>query len=149
MYRFAVLIALCFAPALPAQDWPHYGGDPGETHYFAARSDQPRQRREAATALEWKTGEEPLAEYKTTPGMFEVTPLKIGNTLYLSTTRTIASSRSTLKAAASFGPTIPRPTSMARCPTAPASYTAASPPARQQIRQAAHLHELPLSADRA
>ena len=26
-------------------------------------------------------GEEPLAEYKTTPGMFEVTPLKIGNTL--------------------------------------------------------------------
>jgi len=34
---------------------------------------------------EWKTGEEPLAEYKTTPGMFETTPIEIGGVLYLST----------------------------------------------------------------
>ncbi len=36
-------------------------------------------------AWEWKTGEVPLPEFKTTPGMFEATPLMIDGVLYLST----------------------------------------------------------------
>jgi quinoprotein glucose dehydrogenase len=36
-------------------------------------------------AWEWKTGEEPLPQYATTPGAFEATPLMIDNVLYVST----------------------------------------------------------------
>lgn len=85
--RLAVLaIALCLLmPAVRAQDWPHYGGDSGETHYSPLDQINRANVANLKQIWEWKTGEEPLAEYKTTPGMFEVTPLKIGNTLYLST----------------------------------------------------------------
>jgi len=76
---------MCLALALSAQDWPHYGGDPGETHYSPLDQINRSNVAKLKQVWEWKTGEEPLAEYKTTPGMFEVTPLKIGNTLYLST----------------------------------------------------------------
>jgi quinoprotein glucose dehydrogenase len=34
---------------------------------------------------EWKTGEQPLAEYGTTPGAFQTTPVLVEKTLYLST----------------------------------------------------------------
>jgi quinoprotein glucose dehydrogenase len=76
---------MCFVFALSAQDWPHYGGDAGETHYSPLDQINRGNVAKLKQVWEWKTGEEPLPEYKTTPGMFEVTPLKIGNTLYLST----------------------------------------------------------------
>ena len=68
-----------------AQEWPYYGGDPGATHY--SRLDQINRDNvgNLKVAWEWKTGEAPLPEFKTTPGMFEVTPLMIGGVLYLST----------------------------------------------------------------
>jgi len=62
-----------------------YAGDPGSTHYSPLDAINRANVAKLKQVWEWKTGEEPLAEYKTTPGMFEVTPLKIGNTLYLST----------------------------------------------------------------
>ena len=66
-------------------DWPYYGGDPGERHYSPLAEIHRGNVAQLKQVWEWKTGEEPLAEYKTTPGMFEGTPLKIGNALYLST----------------------------------------------------------------
>src|SRR5215471_737285 len=79
----SVLAAVC--PAGRAQDWPYYGGDPGETHYSPLDQINRTNASKLKQLWEWQTGEAPLAEYKTTPGMFEVTPLKIGNRLYLST----------------------------------------------------------------
>jgi quinoprotein glucose dehydrogenase len=82
--KFAYFLAAACTIA-SAQEWPFYGGDPGETHY----SKLTRITRENAGKLkpvwEWKTGEAPLPEFRTTPGAFEVTPLMIGGVLYLST----------------------------------------------------------------
>ena len=36
-------------------------------------------------AWQWQTGEQPLAAYGTSPGMFEATPLVVGGVMYLST----------------------------------------------------------------
>lgn len=41
--------------------------------------------RDLKPAGEWKTGEQPLAEFKTMPGMFEAAPLMIGGVLCVST----------------------------------------------------------------
>ncbi|HEY1494813.1 MAG TPA: PQQ-binding-like beta-propeller repeat protein, partial [Candidatus Solibacter sp.] len=78
------LVLLCVI-ALRAQEWTSYGGDPGEQHYSALAQINRGNAAKLKPLWEWKTGEEPLPEFKTTPGAFEVTPLKIGKTLYLST----------------------------------------------------------------
>lgn len=81
----SLIFSCLLASPAPAQDWPTYGGDPGETHY--SRLDQINRAnvRNLQVAWEWKTGEAPLPEFKTTPGAFEATPLMIGGVLYLST----------------------------------------------------------------
>src|SRR5439155_24455921 len=76
---FTVVVAFSTARA---QDWPAYAGDPGSTHYSALDQINRGNVANLKQLWEWKTGEEPLAEFKTTPGMFEGTPLKIGNRLY-------------------------------------------------------------------
>jgi glucose dehydrogenase len=81
MFRLLLLFACC----LSAQDWPYYAGDPGSTHYSPLDQINRSNAAKLKQVWEWKTGEEPLAEYKTTPGMFEVTPIAIGGRLYLST----------------------------------------------------------------
>jgi quinoprotein glucose dehydrogenase len=78
-------LVLVLALLAVAQDWPYYGGDPGERHYSKLSSINRDNVRNLKPAWEWKTGESPLAEYKTTPGMFEATPLMIGGVLYVST----------------------------------------------------------------
>jgi quinoprotein glucose dehydrogenase len=81
MLRLLLLLAGC----LYAQEWPYYAGDSGATHYSPLDQINRANAAKLKQVWEWKTGEEPLAEYKTTPGMFEVTPLAIGGRLYLST----------------------------------------------------------------
>lgn len=78
-------LALTLAALATAQEWPTYGGDPAETHYSPLTLVNRENVAGLKVAWEWKTGEAPLAEYKTTPGMFEATPLMIGGVLYLST----------------------------------------------------------------
>ncbi len=68
-----------------AQEWRHYGGDPGEQHYSPLQQITRANVRGLKVAWEWKTGETPKPEFQTTPGAFEVTPLMIGGVLYLST----------------------------------------------------------------
>ena len=75
-----LLPVLCAATF--AQEWPYYAG---ETHYSRLALIDRGNVRHLTPAWEWKTGEQPLAEFKTTPGMFEATPLMIGGVLYLST----------------------------------------------------------------
>jgi quinoprotein glucose dehydrogenase len=82
--KTACILALLAAPAA-AQEWPYHGGDPGETHYSRLALINRDNVRSLKRAWEWKTGEAPLPEFKTTPGMFEATPLMIGGVLYLST----------------------------------------------------------------
>ncbi len=79
--------ALALLPAVPAfaQDWPSYGGDPAETHYSALNQITRGNVSKLKLAWEWRTDEGPMPEFKTTPGVFEVTPLMIDGVLYLST----------------------------------------------------------------
>ena len=81
--KVCVLLLLSWLGA--AQDWAFYGGDPGETHYSKLAAINRDNVKALKVAWEWKTGEAPLSEYKTTPGMFEATPLVIGGVMYLST----------------------------------------------------------------
>jgi quinoprotein glucose dehydrogenase len=84
--RVTASLAMLSLPVLAfGQDWSSYGGDPGETHYSTLQQIHRGNVRDLAPAWEWKTGEAPLPEFKTTPGAFEATPLAIGGILYLST----------------------------------------------------------------
>jgi quinoprotein glucose dehydrogenase len=78
-------VILLFALTAAAQEWRYYGGDAGETHYSRVASINRDNVARLQPVWEWKTGETPLPEFKTTPGVFEATPLAIGGVLYLST----------------------------------------------------------------
>ncbi|HKA01202.1 MAG TPA: pyrroloquinoline quinone-dependent dehydrogenase [Candidatus Solibacter sp.] len=54
-------------------------------HYFPLDQINRANVAQLKQVWEWKTGEEPLAEFNTTPGAFQTTPILIGKTLYLST----------------------------------------------------------------
>jgi quinoprotein glucose dehydrogenase len=66
-------------------EWPAYGGDQGGMKYSALAQINRDNIAQLQTAWEWKTGEQPLQEFNTTPGAFENTPIMIDNVLYLST----------------------------------------------------------------
>ena len=91
----AALLAVASAAAQPradAGDWAAYGADPGGLKYSALdRIDRTNVGR-LRVAWTWETGEttitgpaSPLKEQDVRPGNFEVTPLEVGDTLYLST----------------------------------------------------------------
>ena len=77
--------ALCCSIVSLAQEWPYYGGDQGGSKYSPLDQINRSNVSRLKVAWEWKTGEAPLPEFKTTPGSFEVTPIMIGGVLYLST----------------------------------------------------------------
>jgi len=82
--RRIVWVAAALAVMAWAQDWPDYAGA-GSTHYSELTGISRANVRNLKVAWVWKTGEAPIPEFKTTPGMFEATPLEIGGVLYLST----------------------------------------------------------------
>jgi quinoprotein glucose dehydrogenase len=67
------------------QDWPVYGGDPGGLKYSAVSDINRANVAQLTLAWQWQTGEEPLSQYATSPGMFEATPLMVDGVLYVST----------------------------------------------------------------
>ena len=80
MKRIAACL-ICFAAF--AQEWPFYGGDQGGSKYSPLEQINRSNVHGLKLAWEWKTGEAPMPEFNTTPGMFEATPLMIGGVLYL------------------------------------------------------------------
>ena len=70
-------------------EWPVYGGDAGGLKYSPLTSIDRSNVGKLTVAWTWKTGEQPIAASGTTlaarPGQFQVTPLAIGDTLFLST----------------------------------------------------------------
>ncbi|HEY6341399.1 MAG TPA: pyrroloquinoline quinone-dependent dehydrogenase [Bryobacteraceae bacterium] len=88
---FALLIAggLPLAPqsAAPAPqvEWRYYGGDPGGSRYSPLTDVNPRNVGRLQQVWQWKHWETPLADYGTTPGFFENTPLMMDGVLYVTT----------------------------------------------------------------
>ncbi len=72
-----------------AGDWPVYGGDPGGLKYSALETINRDNVGQLQPAWTWTVGERVILETDSTkaarPGTFQVTPLMINDTLYLST----------------------------------------------------------------
>jgi quinoprotein glucose dehydrogenase len=66
-------------------EWPYYGGDPGGSRYSPLADISSENIQRLQVAWQWKHWETPLAEYGTTPGFFENTPLMIAGVLYVTT----------------------------------------------------------------
>ena len=66
-------------------EWPFYGGDQAGSKYSPLTEINAGNVSRLHMAWQWQTGEVPLDEYGSRPGMFEATPLMIDNVLYLST----------------------------------------------------------------
>jgi quinoprotein glucose dehydrogenase len=89
--RWGVMVLLVFgvsaigADRAQDQEWRVYGGDAGGQKYSTLTDINRSNVAALALAWQWQTGEAPLPQYSTSPGMFEATPLMIGGVLYLST----------------------------------------------------------------
>jgi quinoprotein glucose dehydrogenase len=69
----------------PGDEWPFYGGDQAGSRYSSLTQINKSNVKNLKPAWTWKSGEKPMPEYGTSPGMFEATPLMIGGVLYFST----------------------------------------------------------------
>ena len=103
----AALACAAQAPVTKLHEWPAYAADASSTHYSTLEDIDREKVARLQQVWEWKTGEEPLAEYGTRPGMFENTPLMIDDVLYRAR-RTTASSRSMPKPVLNCGRSIPK-----------------------------------------
>jgi glucose dehydrogenase len=147
--KWTALAVAALAAVAAAQDWPDYAGA-GSTHYSPLAGITRATVRNLKVAWEWKTGEAPMPEFKTTPGMFEATPLEIAGVLYLSTpyNRVVALDAETGRERWSYDPKayedgqVPNGTGFVH------RGVAAWRDSRNG-RQAADLHEQPLPADLA
>lgn len=74
-------------PGLTAQsiDWPVYGSDAGATKYSSAREINRGNVARLARAWDWATNETPMPDWKVRPGNFQVTPIVVNDTMYVST----------------------------------------------------------------
>jgi quinoprotein glucose dehydrogenase len=68
-----------------AGDWSSYGGDPGAMKYSALAQINRDNVRLLRKVWEWQTGERADSARHVHPGLFEATPLAIGDTLFLPT----------------------------------------------------------------
>jgi quinoprotein glucose dehydrogenase len=85
LLAFTVTHTQAQKPTSGMREWPFYGGDQGGAKYSPLININRNSVRKLQVAWQWKTGEKRLEEYKTFPGMFEVTPVMAAGTLYLST----------------------------------------------------------------
>ncbi|HET8622891.1 MAG TPA: glycosyltransferase family 39 protein, partial [Gemmatimonadales bacterium] len=75
------------ADAPPPVGWSHYGGDAAGTKYSPLADIDRTNVARLQLAWIWRTGERPWQSEsrRSTPGLFEATPLMFGDTLYLTT----------------------------------------------------------------
>lgn len=103
-------LAACLPAALPAQEWPHYGGDAGGMKYSPLKQINRQNVGRLKPAWTYRTGD--LSDGKTLPSRsaFEATPLVIGDRLYVTTpfNRVIALDAETGKEVWAFDPKLDR-----------------------------------------
>lgn len=89
MRRSGFLLLLAAATAAEAQsaavNWPAYGGDLAATKYSPLADINRDNVARLAPLWEWSTGDSVMRDKGVRPGNFQVTPLAIDDTLYLST----------------------------------------------------------------
>ena len=83
-----VCMLLLSSTALSADlDWPTYGGNPASQKYSTATQINADNVASLAVAWEWQSPDNPLVSKNSalTPWTYKVTPLKVGNRLFVST----------------------------------------------------------------
>src|SRR6476469_3407820 len=80
-----VSLLIAQTPASQQVEWLHYGGDAGGMKYSALANVSAQNVQRLHVAWQWKHWETPIAEFDTTPGFFEATPLMIDGVLYVTT----------------------------------------------------------------
>src|SRR5262245_1145492 len=81
----ALWVTLPLAQNSRQVEWLYYGGNPGGMKYSTLTDVNPGNLQRLQLAWTWKHWETPLAEYGTTPGFFDATPLMIDGVLYVTT----------------------------------------------------------------
>ena len=81
----AVLFCSLGAAGRGAVDWPFWGGDQAASHYSTLAEINTANVSKLHQVWIWKTGETPLSEYGTRPGMFEDTPVMTDDAVYATT----------------------------------------------------------------
>jgi quinoprotein glucose dehydrogenase len=76
---------LVFAQASRQAEWLYYAGDQGGSKYSPLSDINSSNVQGLRIVWQWKHWETPLAEFGTTPGFFEATPLVIDGVLYVTT----------------------------------------------------------------
>jgi quinoprotein glucose dehydrogenase len=115
LMRTTVRLGLClgllagFTPVL-AQEWPHYGNDPGGSRYSPLREINVRSVSRLKIAWTYHTGDVSDGSENPSRSAFECTPLVIDGVLYLSTpfSRLIALEAETGKELWAFDPRLDR-----------------------------------------
>jgi quinoprotein glucose dehydrogenase len=83
----AVISGAASAAATPSadHDWPVFSGDSAGTKYSTLADINAANVAGLKLAWRWETGEQPLKEFGTSPGIFEATPIVVDGVMYLST----------------------------------------------------------------
>ncbi len=81
----ALLCGVSAAARVPDVDWPVYGGDSGGLKYSALADIDRGNVGSLQLAWAWETGETAKAEFGTSPGLFEATPVVVEGVMYLPT----------------------------------------------------------------
>ncbi len=104
------LWALFFCGALPAQEWPHYGGDAGGTRYSPLKQIHRGNVAKLQVAWTYDTGDLSDATQYPSRSAFEATPLVVDGVMYIVTPfcRLIALDPETGKELWAFDPKIDR-----------------------------------------
>jgi quinoprotein glucose dehydrogenase len=84
--RSICCLVICAGSAIAQNvEWPVFGGDQAGSKYSTLTQINKENVKNLKVAWEWRTGEKPLEQFHTTPAVFEVTPVMVDGTLYLST----------------------------------------------------------------
>src|ERR1700741_3102397 len=81
----AVSVLTAQQPASSPVEWPYYAGDQAGTKCSALTDINAQNVQRLKVAWEWQHWETPLAEFGTTPGFNETTPLMLDGVLYVTT----------------------------------------------------------------
>ncbi len=81
----ATAVLFCISADKGPTDWAFWGGDPGGAHYSTLTTINTQNVSELKPAWTWKTGETAIEQYGVRPGMFEDTPVVIGDAMYVTT----------------------------------------------------------------
>ena len=110
MHNLAPVLVIALATALPAQEWPYYGGDAGGSRYSPLKQINRSNVKSLEVAWTYHTGDISDGTKSPSRSAFETTPLVVDGVMYLTTpfNRLVALDPETGREIWSFDPQLDR-----------------------------------------